>query len=424
MELEKYSMGIGDRFGYECTAQLRALQKAAESGIAIAPVWNKSNREHLIAKTVPAAARKAADEAVQACQWSAPYYIDADHIGIETVGPFLPHHNFFTIDVADYIGKPSDSRSAASFRIAMSQYMGALEIPGLQAPLQITDNALAEFAQKYLCAIAEAGRVYRHIAAMKGSDTFVTEVSVDEAQNSQTPAELLLILAAMAREGIPVQAIAPKFVGSFLKGIDYVGDVRQFADDFHGYLSVIAFAVNNFNLPRNLKLSIHTGSDKFALYPIMHQAIKNMDTGIHLKTAGTTWLEEVAGFAASGDKGLALAKEIYRDSFARFDELTAPYLAVVHIDKERLPSPDEVDSWSSEEFVLALRHDSSCGNYNENLRQLIHVGFKVAADMKPRFVEMLGECRSAIEENVTINIYDRHVRPLFLGALGDGPTPI
>jgi tagaturonate epimerase len=415
MELEKYSMGIGDRFGYECAAQLRALQKAAAAGSPIAPVWNKSRREHAIAGTVPAAARKAADEAVRICEWSASYYVDADHIGIETVGAFLPNHNFFTIDVADYIGKSPDSRSATSFRVAMNQYKGTMTIPGIEASLQITDTELGDFARKYLCAMAEAGKVYRHIAAMKGTDSFITEVSVDEAQSPQTAAELLLILAALSREGVPVQAIAPKFAGAFLKGIDYVGDVREFSRDFHDYLAVIAFAVSNFKLPRNLKLSIHTGSDKFALYPIMHDAIQSMDAGIHLKTAGTTWLEEVIGFAESGDRGLALAKEIYRDSFLRYDELTAPYLAVVQIDRNRLPQPEEVASWSSEEFVLALRHDDACPRYNENLRQLIHVGFKIAAGMGPRFVEMLGECRSAIEENVTTNLYERHIRPLYLG---------
>ena len=291
MELEKYSIGVGDRFGFECAAQLRALQKAAASGVRIVPVWNKSNREHAIVGTVPEATRKAADEAVRACGWTDSYYVDADHIGLATVDAYLDCSNFFTIDVADYIGKPADSQGAASFLAAMAPYKGALAIPGIPAPIQITDRVLEDFARKYLHAISEAGKVYRHIAERKGADSFVTEVSVDEAPSPQTPVELLLILAAIALEGIPIQTIAPKFTGVFLKGVDYVGDVRQFAAEFHDDLAVIAFAVN-FNLPRNLKLSIHTGSDKFSLYPIMHRAIKSMDAGIHLKTAGTTWLEE------------------------------------------------------------------------------------------------------------------------------------
>jgi tagaturonate epimerase len=415
MELEKYSFGIGDRFGLECAAQLRALQKAGASGVQIAPVWNKSNREHAIAGTMPEDARKAADKAIRECGWTNSYYVDADHIGLLTVDAFLPSHNFFTIDVADYIGKPANLKAASSFVDAIAPYKGTLSIPDMPAPIQLTDRALADFAHKYLHAISEAGKVYRHIAAEKGSSNFIAEVSVDEARSPQSPAELLLILAAIAREGIPIQTIAPKFTGSFLKGVDYIGDPQQFDREFNDDLAVIAFAVSHFNLPQNLKLSIHTGSDKFTLYPLMHRAIKRMDAGIHLKTAGTTWLEEAIGFASSGGDGLALAKEIYRESYMRYEELCAPYLAVINIDRHQLPAPERVSSWGSEEFVQALRHDPLCSHYNPHLRQLLHIGFKVAAGMKGQFIAMRDKCRDAIEENVTLNLYERHIRLLFLG---------
>jgi tagaturonate epimerase len=415
MELEKYSFGIGDRFGFECAAQLRALQKAGKDGVHIVPVWNKSNREHAIAGTMPEDARTAADKAVRECGWTDSYYLDADHIGLPTVDAFLPSHDFFTIDVADYIGKPMNAEGASSFVAAMAPYKGELSIPGMPMPLQLTDRALTDFARKYLFAMCEAGKVYRHIAERKGPDNFISEVSVDEARSPQSPAELLLILAAIAREGIPIQTIAPKFTGSFLKGVDYIGDPLQFEREFNDDLAVIAFAVSRFNLPHNLKLSIHTGSDKFTLYPLMHRAITRTDVGIHLKTAGTTWLEEAAGFAASGGEGLALAKEIYQESYRRYDELCAPYLAVINIDKHRLPAPERVAAWSSEEFAQALRHDPLCSRYDPHLRQLLHIGFKVAAGMKSKFVPMLDNCRTIIEENVAANLYERHIRPLFLG---------
>ncbi len=415
MELEKYSLGIGDRFGYQCAAQLRAVQKAAARGFEIAPVWNKSNREHLIVGTVPEHQRKAADEAVRACGWKKPYYVDADHIGLGTVDSFLPHSNFFTIDVADFIGKPIQDKPVDFFLAAMDPYKGSLEIPGMQSPVRITDAVLLDFAQRYLYAISEAGKVYRYIVEKKGAEEFVTEISADEAQNPQTPVDLLLILAAIGLEGIPVQTIAPKFTGSFLKGSDYVGDLQQFTRQFRDDLAVIAFAVDHFKLPRNLKLSIHTGSDKFSLYPIMHRAIKNADAGIHLKTAGTTWLEEMAGFAASGGAGLAFAKEIYQESYQRCDDLCKPYLAVINIDKGKLPVPAQVASWSPEEFVLALRHDLPCKSCNLHLRQLLHVGFKVAAEKRERFAGMVAECRSVIEENVAGNLYEKHIVPLFMG---------
>jgi hypothetical protein len=414
MELEKYSLGIGDRFGYQCAPQLRAVQKAAEKGCTIAPVWNKSHREHLIAGTVPEHQKKAADEAVLACGWKNPYYVDADHIGLSNVDGFMSFSNFFTIDVADFIGKPTNDSGA--FLAAMAKYTGMLTIPGMQAPIRVTDSILADFAQKYLFAIAEAGKVYRYIVEKKGGDEFVTEISVDEAQAAQTPAELLLILAAIGLEGIPVQTIAPKFTGAFLKGSDYVGDLQQFAREFQDDLAVIAFAVSSFNLPRNLKLSIHTGSDKFSIYPIMHRAIKSVGAGIHLKTAGTTWLEELAGIAASGSLGLAFAKEIYIEAYRRCDDLCKPYLAVINIDRKQLPTPDQVAAWSSEEFVLALHHDVPCKTCNLHLRQLLHVGFKVAAEKGSRFADMLSEAHSIIEENVTSNLYEKHIVPLFMGA--------
>ena len=101
---------------------------------------------------------------------------------------------------------------------------------------------------------------------------FVAEMSLDEADLPQTPAELFFILAAVAREGIPLQTIAPKFTGDFLKGIDYVGDAGAFERDFRDDLAVVQHAIGLFGLPANLKLSVHTGSDKFSLYPLMRKA--------------------------------------------------------------------------------------------------------------------------------------------------------
>jgi len=414
MELEKYSIGIGDRFGFEGAAQLRALQKAKKLGVQIVPVWNKSNREHSIIGTSPADTRREADQAVRSCAWKASYYVDADHIGLATVDRFLDSSNFFTIDVADYIGKPVGPDSAAAFITSMSRFRGTLNIPGMPTPLFVTDDILGDIARKYLHAVEEAARVYRHITQRNKADSFVTEVSVDEAASPQTPAELFFILAALAREGVPVQTIAPKFTGSFLKGVDYVGDVSQFAREFEDDLAVIAFAVKTFDLPRNLKLSVHSGSDKFSLYPIIRRAITKFDAGLHLKTAGTTWLEEVIGLAASNGDGLQLAKEVYSEAFKRYDELCKPYISVINIDRHRLPDPKQVGSWNAEEYVESLQHNQSCEKFNLHFRQLLHVGYKVAAEMNGRFTSLLQQCRVAIELNVTKNIFERHIQPLFL----------
>ncbi len=423
MNIEKYSIGVGDRFGFEGAAQLRALQKAGLRGMHIVPVWNKSNREHTLIGTLPDDVRRSAAASVQACGWTASYYVDADHIGVANVDKFLAASDFYTIDVADEIGKPSPHASIEAFVNAMSRFTGKLSIPGIEGELTVTREMLVDVAGRYLAAIEEAAKVYRYIAGKKGEGTFVTEVSVDEAARPQTPIELFFILAALAGARVPVQTIAPKFTGSFLKGIDYVGNIDRFAREFEDDLAVVAFAVRNFGLPENLKLSIHSGSDKFSLYPIMHRLIRKHDAGLHLKTAGTTWLEEVIGLAASGGAGLQIAKDIYAESFRRFDDLAKPYLPVIDIDRGKLPQPSQVASWTSEEFVETLRHNQSSQRYSVHFRQLVHIGFRVAAEMGDRYKSLLRTYRAEIEDNVTTNIYDRHIVPLFLGLTNSSHRP-
>ncbi len=413
MQIEKYSFGVGDRFGLEGAAQLRALQKAAAAGIRAVPVWNKSNREHAIVGTAPESTRVEADDAVRVTGWKDSYYVDADHITMSTVEGYLPCSDFFTIDIADAIGKPAEGSLKSAYFNAMVPHKGSHAIPGLSRQVEITDAVLESFAANYLSGIADAGVLYRHIREKMDTDRFVTEVSFDEARTPQTAVELLLILIGLAHEGVPVQTIAPKFPGAFLKGVDYVGDPQQFARDFADDLAVIAYAVRNFGLPGNLKMSIHTGSDKFSLYPLICRAIRNVDAGVHLKTAGTTWLEELAGIAASGGAGLEFAKQIYAESYVRCEALCKPYVAIIDIDPSRLPAPEIVSSWGPEEFVLALRHDQSCAKYNRHLRQLFHIGFKIAAEKKDRLTELINENKKIVEENVTTNLFERHIRPLF-----------
>ena len=122
-------------------------------------------------------------------------------------------------------------------------------------------------AGKYLLAVQDAGKIYRHIAENKGEGKLIAEVSMDETDAPQTPPELLIILAALADEGVKAQTIAPKFTGRFNKGVDYVGDLTQFEKEFNDDLAVIAHAVARYGLPANLKLSVHSGSDKFSLIP-------------------------------------------------------------------------------------------------------------------------------------------------------------
>ncbi len=413
MELAKFSCGIGDRFGRQGQAQLQAFIDFKKStGITLTPVWNKSNREHTIVHTEPSSVRAEADAAVKALGWSGPYHVDADHINIKTVDRFIACSDFFTIDVADLIGKPASDGELAEFVKQAQSLAGRLELPGLSHAMTITDADIRRVGATFLGAVKEAGRVYRHIRIQRG-ENFIPEISMDETDSPQAPPELLLILAAIAWEKIPIQTIAPKFTGRFNKGVNYQGDVRQFEKEFRDDLAVIAFAVGKFGLPRNLKLSVHSGSDKFDIYEPIRRAIRDTGAGLHVKTAGTTWLEEVIGLAMAGGRGLEIARGIYISALGRMDELCAPYATVISIDRTLLPTVEQVRNWSGPEFAQALRHDPACPHYNPNMRQLVHVGFKVAAQMEAEYLSALDEFAPVIANGVKENILHRHLEKIF-----------
>ena len=417
LRLARYSVGTGDRFAHQAKAQLQSCIKALECGVEIVPVWNKSNREHTIIGSEPISVRQAADEAVKALGWKLPYFLDADHITLKTVDRFLGVCDFYTLDVADYIGQAASASDIDAFVKRHPGLLGRIQLDGVCDTFQVTPESLRQTAGKYLAAVKKAGEVYRLIVNAKGEGNFIPEVSMDETDAAQSPVELLIILAAIADEGIPVQTIAPKFSGRFNKGVDYVGDIAQFESEFALDVAAIAYAVAHFGLPENLKLSVHSGSDKFSIYPAIHSVIKRFNAGVHLKTAGTTWLEELIGLAEAGGDALAMAKDIYADAFAHSEELCAPYATVIDIDAAKLPSPDEVRGWSSEQYTSALRHVRGAAAYNSSLRQLLHVGFKVAAKMGPRYLSLLEANEGVIAKNVTENLFDRHIVPVFFGKI-------
>lgn len=414
LTLEKFSLGVGDRFAHQAKAQLRACMMAAERGAGVIPVWNKSNREHLIVGSEPASVRAAADAAVRDLGWKRPYHVDADHINLGTVDRFLGASDFYTLDVAAAIGKPASAVDVDAFLARHKELIGRFCVAGVDEPFVTTRQSIAEIAAKYLFAVQEAGAIYRHILSRKGAEAFVTEVSMDETDVPQTPPQLLVILAAIADERIPIQTIAPKFTGRFNKGVDYVGDAVQFEKEFREDLAVIAHAVARYGLPANLKLSVHSGSDKFSIYGAIRRSLAASGAGVHIKTAGTTWLEELIGLAEADGAGLALAKEIYTEAYAHREELCEPYAAVIDIDYARLPQPAEVQAWTAKDYTSALRHDQSNPRFNLNVRQLLHVGYKVAAKMGGRYLGMLRECEDSISRNVTGNLFERHIKPLFL----------
>jgi len=415
LTLERFSFGVGDRFAHQAKAQLQAFQKLAAEGIVVAPVWNKSNREHTFVGSEPQNVLDAAKAAISAKGWEHGWHVDADHIRLETVERFIACSDFFTLDVADSIGQPTPLADVQAFINRHPELIGTLTIAGLSEPFTTTREEVEQVASKYFLAVQEAGNIYRHISARKGEANFIAEVSMDETDAPQTPPELLIILAALADEKVRVQTIAPKFTGRFNKGVDYVGDLSQFEREFNDDLAVIAHAIEQYGLPANLKLSVHSGSDKFSLYPIIHRALARTGAGLHLKTAGTTWLEELVGLSEAGGEGLVLTKEIYAYALAHVDELCAPYASVIDIERSKLPSAETVNTWSGPQLANAIRHIPGHPEFNPHVRQLLHVSFKLAAKAGARYLDLLKSNEEIVAKQVTENIFERHMRPLFIG---------
>jgi hypothetical protein len=412
-KLGKYSFGLGDRFGHQAPAQLKAIIAASKEGIEITPVWNKSNREHTTIGTEPSDVRLEADLATKNASFNKPYYVDADHINLDSVERFIEPCDFFTIDVASFIGKKAGEGEIAEFITGSKKYSEEIKISGTKQSIKTSPRQLREIAEKYLFAAIKAWDIYRRIEKVKGKGNFITEVSMDEVAMPQTPVDLFFILKMLASENIPVQTIAPKFSGRFNKGVDYTGDPLLFAREFEADLKIIEFAINEFGLPENLKMSIHSGSDKFAIYPHIGSLIKKYDKGIHVKTAGTTWLEEVNGLALAGGEPLDFVKDLYFKSLDNIEDLCAPYSDVIDINVSSLPSKQDVAKWNGKKFSDRILHNKENKLYNPDMRQLLHVAYKIAAHEIDEYFRLIEANEQIISECVYENIYNRHICRLF-----------
>ena len=209
LELPKYTFGVGDRFAHQAGAQLAAFSQAATAGAEVTPVWNKSNREHLIIGSEPDSVRFAADAAIAAAGWRRGYFVDADHINLDTVDRFVQASDFYTIDVADAIGSDPGTAAVESFVEAHPELIGEIVIEGIARPFETTREDIERIFRQFGQAATQAAEIYQHILTMKGEGNFATEVSMDETDDPQTPPELLVILVALADAGIPVQTVAP-----------------------------------------------------------------------------------------------------------------------------------------------------------------------------------------------------------------------
>ncbi len=417
-----YSLGVGDRFGLEGEAQLSAFIAAARDGITLFPVWNKSHREHHLIGSVPGDVRREADTAVQRLGWTAPYFVDADHVRPSTVAAFFAASDWFTVDVADAIGRPAPPDALDDFRAVWQPWtQRSLPLPGLTGGWTPTAAELRRSAEVYLDAVREAAATWQIIREGIGDRLVRLEVSMDETDRPQTLADWLVLLLALAHHRVPVHSIAPRFPGEFHKGVDYLGNPRLFERTLEQFIALIGIVRAEADLPSNLRVSIHSGSDKFSLYPHIRAVLARTGAGLHVKTAGTTWLEEAVGLAQAGGDAWALMREIYGAAWRRFDELVAPYATVVSLRRDELPTPDDIAGWSGSHFAAVVAHTPASPDYRPALRQFVHLAYPEAARRGAEFLDALRAHRDRIAARVRTNLLDRHIRPLF-GGLATAPA--
>ncbi|ADE53484.1 tagaturonate epimerase family protein [Coraliomargarita akajimensis] len=412
-KLPRFTFGMGDRFGHQGEAQLKAVLEARATGIDLAPVWNKSKREHTLIGTEPQSLRDEVDAAVKALAYEGDYFVDADHINYETVDDFIACSDFFTLDVAEELGKPPASVDTAVRYSEALLALGSVELEGLDGPMVFDAETVKELVATYGGAVEAAKKLFEKISASKDADSFAVEVSMDETDNPQGPKELLGILCMLSVEGVPAQTIAPKFTGRFNKGVDYVGDLAQFRVEFEADLIVLKYAVEQLGLPETLKLSVHSGSDKFSLYPIIHELVVKHAAGLHMKTAGTTWLEEVIGLAEAGGDALEFVKRLYIEALDHVDALTAPYATVLDITPSELPTAEQASEWTSEQVIGMVAHEQDHPLFNSSLRQFLHVAFKLAAKTGDEYLGLLKQHAEIVNRRVYENLHHKHIIKAF-----------
>ena len=358
------SAGMGDRLGLATPGHVRAMQAA---GRGIAPIFaQQSIREMTRTNRTPQQVMDDATWGAFAAGWRGMVGADADHLKTpqDIDSCLAAGFSFFTIDPSAHVDSAADTDAPSVLRekfqdlpwdalddapsAATGRYAGktfAIEAHRVT----VDEEALLRAAVKYGRAVAHVRRMYAHLASVSIGRPFDLEVSVDETDTATTPAEHLYVASEMKRLGVQWVSLAPRFVGRFEKGVDYIGDVAVFEREFAVH-AAIARHVGPY------KLSLHSGSDKFSIYGIAARLARGL---VHLKTAGTSYLEALRALSVASP---ALFREIYLFSRARYDTDKQTYHVSAQLD--RAPAPATL----SDAQLPSLLEDFDA-------RQILHVTF-------------------------------------------------
>ncbi len=392
----KTSFGFGDRLGIATPGHIQAVREAA-----ISPIFaQQSVRENTRIGRTPQQVMDDAMWGVFQAGWREPWGADADHMKeVGDIDAFIAAgYTGFTLDPGNHVDDDAETADESTLRAKVEalpwrelesspdslrqQYLMTFHLDGLT--LSFDERAVFKAAAKYGGAIAHTVRMARDLKSKKGDALFDLEMSVDETDTTTTLHEHFYIASELRRLGIHITSLAPRFVGSFEKGVDYIGDLAELERNIAGHAAVMRHFENRY------KLSIHTGSDKFGVYPI---ALKYTSGYMHVKTAGTSYLEALRVMAVVDP---ALFRQVLDFSRSRFERDRATYYISAQLDK--VPASSAL---SDAELPSLLNQFDA--------RQVLHVTFGSVLDT---FGEQLHTMLKAHEGEYLAAIkahFDRHL---------------
>lgn len=366
----KTSAGMGDRLGLATPGHVRAIRKMDGK---IAPIFTQQSiRENTRTGRTP---QQVMDDAMWGLfqeNWRDPFGADADHLkSTQDIDVCLKAgYTFFTIDPGEFVDNRVETADLKSLRNYAQDLPAELQIEntGLlnqtinaeHLTITFDEPTLLKAMVKYGKAVWHVHQMYQHLIGKAGARPVELEVSVDETDNPTSHAEHAYIAHELIRFGVEWVSLAPRFVGRFEKGVDYIGDLADFEKDVSGH-AAIARTFGPY------KISLHSGSDKFSIYKIAAQATQGL---VHLKTAGTSYLEALRTLA---DLDPLFFQEIYKFCRDHFEEDKVSYHVSALL--SRAPLPSEVKNWATllddfdareilhVTFGSVLKEKSSDGNY-------------------------------------------------------------
>lgn len=395
------SAGMGDRIGLATPGHVRAVRA---TGSKVAPIFaQQSIRELARTGRTPHQVMDDATWGMFQENWQGGYGADADHL--KTPGDIdlclAAGFTFFTIDPGAYVDDRAEAASLSGLRELVAKLPPELQMNStslLNKTLQIeqvkvtfNEGTLLKALVKYGFAVLHVRSMFEHLQKNAGAHPFELEVSVDETEQPTSHAEHVYIASELKRLGVHWVSLAPRFIGRFEKGVDYIGDVAAFETDFAGHAAIARYF-------GPYKLSLHSGSDKFSIYAAAMLQTRGL---VHLKTAGTSYLEALRTISSLD---VDLFREIYAFARERYETDKVSYHVSAQL--SRAPLPGDVKDWPE----LLDQFDA---------REILHVTFgsvfkALTSDGKLRFydrlIELLHQNPEVYAENLKRH-FIRHLQP-------------